>query len=455
MSASHDAHWDDLCEYAAKLVKGKGVPGVVVGVLHKGEIATTGFGVTNVNHPLPVTDETLFEIASITKTFTGTAIMRLFEMGELEIDAPVRTYVPDFAVVDEPASAGTIIRHLLTHTAGWDGELYDDTGAGDDAVSRYVDRMADLEQLAPPGTDFSYNNAGFVLAGYIIEMVTGQSYQSAMKDLVLEPLGLQNCHFNSGDVMLHRFVVGHEVNDEGTHVTGPWPVPRSLHPAGGLVCHMQDLMRYARFHLGDGTTDAGDRLLSAESMAQMHSPQVTIGGSEALGFAWMMNDTHGTRQVTHSGGWIGQVCELSLFPEHDFAVAVLANANRGGAVVGDVIGQALQRYLGLENTSSTPAKLSEADSASYAGRYTSPSEDVELSVYDGTLMRRVTDKHRFPEGWPPLPVQPLMSCVMYEKDRFNVLDDHGSVSGKIDIVRKSDGSIGWLRSGLRLLRRAE
>ena len=286
MTTSHAAHLDDLSELAARVMEETGVPGVAVGILHKGEAATAGFGVTSVNHPLPVTDATLFQIGSITKTFTGMAIMRLVEMGELELDAPVRTYVPDFGVADEAAASRATIRHLLTHTAGWDGELYDDTGAGDDALARYVSSMGDLEQLAPVGTIFSYNNAGLAVAGYVIELVTGKSFQAALKDLVLEPLGLEACYFDAGDVMLHRFATGHNIAEEGAQVVGPWPVPRSLHPAGGLACHVQDLLRYARFHLGDGATDAGARLLSVESMAQMHSPQVTVGGDEAWGLAW-------------------------------------------------------------------------------------------------------------------------------------------------------------------------
>ena len=101
MGVNHDANWEQLGEFVARVMDEKDVPGVAVGILHKGETATAGFGVTNMDHPLPVTDETLFQIGSITKTFTGTAIMRLAEMGKLELDAMVRTYVPDFNVRDE------------------------------------------------------------------------------------------------------------------------------------------------------------------------------------------------------------------------------------------------------------------------------------------------------------------------------------------------------------------
>ena len=451
MGSSHEANWDRLGEFVAKVMEDKGVPGVAVGILHRGETVTAGFGVTNVDHPLSVTDETLFQIGSITKTFTGTAIMRLVEMGKLDLDATVRTYVPDFKVADETAASQTTIRHLLTHTAGWDGDLYDDTGAGDDALARYVASMADLEQLAPPGTVLSYNNAGFSLAGYVIEVVTGKSYPSALKELVLEPLGLKNSYFDPGDVMTHRFAVGHNVTEEGAGVVRPWPVPRSGHPFGGLACHVQDLLRYARFHLGDGSTDDDARLLSSESMAEMHSPQVTMWGSEAWGLAWEIDDTYGTRQISHYGLWMGQNSVLTLAPEHDFAIAILTNANRGGSVVRDVSRWALKHYLGLEITDPTPIEASEEELTPYVGRYTCPSADIELGMLGGKLVGQTTYKVGFPKGSPPPPAPPPMSLAMCEKDRLLVLDGPSKVNGKVEIVRKPDGSIGWLRSVFRIL----
>ena len=145
------------------------VPGVAVGILHNGETYTAGFGVTNVDHPLPVTDDTLFQIGSISKTFTGSLIMQLVAQSKVDLDATVRTYLPDFKLADEQAAANATIRHLLTHTGNWVGDFFIETGEGDDAAARYVARMAELSQLAPLGTVFSYNNAGFYVLGHIIE----------------------------------------------------------------------------------------------------------------------------------------------------------------------------------------------------------------------------------------------------------------------------------------------
>ncbi len=111
----------------------------------------TGFGVANVDHPLPVTPDTLFQIGSTTKTYTATAIMRQVEQGMLDLEAPVRTYLPNFRVADRGVFEAVRLRHLVTHTAGWYDNLAAETGDGDDAVARIVDRMAELPQVAPLG----------------------------------------------------------------------------------------------------------------------------------------------------------------------------------------------------------------------------------------------------------------------------------------------------------------
>jgi len=454
MHATRNTDLNRLGQVVNAFMEEHGVPGVAVGILHEGEIAAAGFGVTNVDHPLPVTDETLFQIGSITKTFTGTAIMRLVERGKVDLDAPARTFLPDFKVADKAASSQATVRHLLTHMGGWIGDFFHDTGGGDDALPRYVAEMVDLEQLAPLGTVWSYNNAGFYVAGYIIETVTGKSYQAALSELVLEPLGLENVYLDPGDVMTHRFAVGHNVEKEGAQVARPWPLPRAAYPAGGIACRVKDLLRYARFHLGDGTAKDGTRLLEATSMALMHSPQVSIwGADESMGLTWFVTDVDGTRQLSHGGGTVGQISLLTLVPEHNFAVAVFTNANRGGFVTHDVTRWALKHYLGLESPEPTPLESSEGELKPYVGHYSRPYSDADLYMQDGQLLIQMTPKGGFPaKDSPPSPAPPPMVCALCEKDRLLVLDGPFKDS-KAEIVRRPDGSIGWLRMSRRIHRR--
>ncbi len=215
MADNHPSPWDRLGALVAQLMDRKQVPGVALGIAHGDETLTAGFGVTSIENPLPVTDTTLFQIGSITKTFVGTALMRLVERGTVDLDATVRTYIPDFQVTDEAAAERATVRHLLTHTGGWAGDFFHGTGDGLEALARYVADMAELPQLAPLGSHWSYNNAGFTVAGHILERVTGQPFEIALLELVLGPLGLEQTFLDPADAMTRRFAVGHQAGDAG------------------------------------------------------------------------------------------------------------------------------------------------------------------------------------------------------------------------------------------------
>ncbi len=137
---------------------------------------------TSIENPLPVTPDTLFQVGSISKTFTATALMMLMEAGKVDLDTPVRAYLPDFQLSDESVAARVTLRHLLTHTGGWLGDYFNDFGFGDDAQAKMLIEIAKLPQLTPLGEVWSYCNTGFNIAGRIIEVITGQSYEAVIKE---------------------------------------------------------------------------------------------------------------------------------------------------------------------------------------------------------------------------------------------------------------------------------
>src|SRR5258705_1998997 len=139
------------------------VPGIAIGILHDGDEDIAAYGVTNLEHPLPVDADTLFQIASITKTITATVVMRLVERGALDLDAPIRRYIPEFKVRDEDAAKRATLRHLVTHTGGWLGDCLADFRQGDDALARYGSAIAQLDQLTPLRELLHYSHSHFAV----------------------------------------------------------------------------------------------------------------------------------------------------------------------------------------------------------------------------------------------------------------------------------------------------
>ena len=242
---------DTLSGYVEATAAKFGIPGVAVGVWAGGREDYACHGVTSIENPLPVDPDTVFVLGSVTKTFTATAMMRLVADGKVELDAPVRRYVSEFMLKDERAAAAITVLNLLNHTAGLDWRMSAETGEGDDALALYVAKMAESELIAPPGTRASYSQVGYNLAGRVIEKVTGLTFERAVGSLLFEPLGLSHTFFAAADVITRRFAVGHNLGQDGTlSVARQWKDPAPPTPAGA-GSSAADLLRWARFHLGD------------------------------------------------------------------------------------------------------------------------------------------------------------------------------------------------------------
>ena len=445
--------FEQLGQYIEDAMQRYHVPGAAVGIQYEGREYTAGFGVTNVNHPLPVDGDTLFQIGSTTKTFTATTMMRLADQGHVELDAPVRKYLPAFRLQDEDAAGRVTVRQLFTHTGGWLGDFFEDTGSGDDALARYVAQMAEIPQLAPLGTVWSYNNAALAVAGRVIETVTGKTYEAALAALVLKPLGLGMTFIWPTDVMTHGFAVGHIVHDEKPVVAEPWPLARSAHAVGGLTSTAKDQLRYARFHMGDGRAEDGTRVLKPESVAHMQARIIDAPLGEEMGLSWYSRRTDGGHILRHGGGTNGQLSAFWFVPERRFAFTLLTNADRGAELLRDATRWAMQHYLGISDPEPARIAMGEEQLKAYAGRYTAQLYDVELTVRDGQLMMQVRPHGGFPlKDSPPPPTPPPSRVAFTGVDRLVALDPpHTDVPG--EFLRNANGSIEWFRFGGRVRRR--
>jgi CubicO group peptidase (beta-lactamase class C family) len=439
----------DLIRFVRREQARTKTPGVALGILYRGRAYVAGFGVTNVASPSPADHETLFQVGSTGKTFTTTAIMRLVERGELDLDAPVRRYVRELELRDAEAARRVTLRHLLTHTGGWAGDLFEDTGRGADALAEVVRRMRSVPQLTPLGSTWHYNNAGFYLAGRVIEKVTGSSFEAAIEELVLDPLGMTRSFYFTEQLLSHHVAIGH-VAKGSRQIPQPWWGMRSVAPAGGLVSDVLDQLRWAWFHMGDGRAPNGERLLKRSTLRMMQRPQAPAGGlAEWVGLSWLLDDVDGTRLVSHGGTTIGQLSTFTMVPSKALAVTTLTNSTSGRAFNRVVVARVLERYAGLRRTPPAPVTVTPAELAAYRGRYVDGFKRLEVALEParGVLRGRMAALGDDEEG--PLPTVRL---ALYDRDRA-VHVDEVYPGLKADFLRNGSGRVAWMRLGGRLYRR--
>ncbi len=263
--------------------------------------------------------------------------------------------------------------------------------------------------------------------------------------------------FFAEDAITHRVAVGHyspyREDDEALRVARPWALARAANPAGGIASTVKDQLRYARFHMGDGTAADGTRLLSEESIALMQSPRVPAANGEFFGVTWFIRELDGTRVVRHGGATNGQLSAFIIVPERAFAVTVLTNSNRGGELHRDVTKWAMRHYLGIGEPEPEPLKLPEEDLAPYLGRYTSLMSDIELKMREGGIVVEMTPKGGFPKrDSPALPAPPPMRAALCGDDSLVILDEPAKDT-RGEFLRGPDGAIRWLRIGGRVCAR--
>jgi CubicO group peptidase (beta-lactamase class C family) len=424
------------------------VPGIAVGIWHDGREELGGWGVTSVDHPLAVDADTLFQIASITKTITATTIMRLVEQKKIALDAPIRTYIPTFALKDPATAERATVRHLVTHTGGWLGDCFADFGNGNDALQKYVDAMVELEQLTPLGEIWHYSNSSFTVLGRIIEVTSGKTYEEAVRDLLFKPLGMAHSVFSAGEAIVHRVAVGHQVRDEQPRVVTPWAFPRAATPVGGVVSTVRDLIAYARFHLGGGVAQSGERLLSRENVELMRTEQAKADLDRSVGIAWFLRDG-GLKLQYHGGVAIGQQGVLMLAPERNAAIAVQTNSVRGGLAHTAITKWWQKEYLGFEAPAPVYVDLERSRYEALAGRYTAELSDAELELSDTGLLYK-SHSHNKLKNDPPPQDPPPSRVAFTSPDQFTLLD------GPLKDTRGeflSDGAkVRWMRVGGRVYR---
>jgi CubicO group peptidase (beta-lactamase class C family) len=366
------------------------VPGVSVAVLVDGHVLNCTAGVVNLRTGIRVTPDTLFMIQSITKVWTATLVMQLVDEGLIELDAPVRAYLPGFRTADERAGGQITVRHLLTHTGGFEGDIWAGTTAGDDALQRFVeDLVARAPQHARPGEMYSYCNAGFGVLGRVVEVMRNTSYADALRRYLAVPLGIEELAFSADEALAFRTAIGHDrMGPEATlEPLKSWAVMPPSNPAAGnqLAMSARGLIAFAQMHLSDGEAPDGTRVLSAASAQAMRKRHVdhpaAIGAASGSGLGWMLPARPGL--VEHAGDTIGVAALLRIAPKHGVAIAMLTNGGHAAGLVDDLL-EPLFRELAyvtpVATLPSPPAAAQGPEPRRYLGRYQTRRSRLEVAL---------------------------------------------------------------------------
>ncbi|MEV4416174.1 serine hydrolase [Catellatospora sp. NPDC049609] len=407
-----------------ELLAEHGVPGAAVAVSAGGEVVEHAAGVLSKATGVEATVDSVFQIGSITKVWTVTLLMQLADEGLLDVDAPVRRYLPEFTLADDGAAAAITVRQLMCHTAGFEGDIFTDTGRGDDCVEKYVATLGGVAQLFAPGELFSYNNAGYCVLGRIVEVLRGKPYDECMREHLFTPLGLTHAANGPYEAILFRAAVGHvQPGPDAEPVPAPvWALARSNAPAGSMLAmNPRSLLAFARMHVQGGRAADGTVVLSEGSVAAMRQRQVDVPCAglmgDAWGLGWELFDWAGGPVIGHDGGTIGQSAFLRVVPGADVAVALLTNGGNPFGPYREIIPHVLRELAGVEVPALPvpPAEPRPVDASRYVGTYASEVSELTVSQDgDGRV-------------WLDLTPRGLMAELGGQPERNELVHLHGDV----------------------------
>ncbi len=415
----HEPLFEDLSARWEGALADLGVPGMALVVVEGDTIVHLEcLGERDPVSHAPVTPDTIFYIASATKPFVALGLLILAEEEKVDLDAPVRRYLPRFELADLQASESITVRDLLCHRPGLQAFpiVFLDAYTGEITEDRYYHFLKEVRPLG----ETRYSNVHFTLAGRVIEAVSGKSWRDFLAERVFAPLEMERSTGYADWMYAQEDVAIPSVS--GGRGIVPAPVRKTdatMHAAGGLGTTIRDLARWIGLHLGRGRV-AGKRLVSEKGMEEMIAPQSSGGADNAEGFGlgWQRGKYRGQLRLDHGGGYVGSASHVAFLPELGLGLAVLANADAPGQALievvmtdvyerllveessGDRLADARERVNGMRarweketpsgtNPAAGPDELSlapEAYGGSYANEYWGT---IRVEVADGALRARI------------------------------------------------------------------
>ncbi|MFF4789022.1 serine hydrolase domain-containing protein [Streptomyces sp. NPDC001276] len=428
------------------------VPGAAVGVALDGRTCATGYGVTNVAHPIAVDENTLFQVGSISKTLLGAVIGRLLEQGVLELDAPVAPLLGPDSGLDERIT----LRHTITHTSGIDAQnMIADAPRlladhADDSIQASLRHFAGRPLMFDPGTNFTYSGPGIMVAAAAVECATGRHYADLLRELVIEPAGMELTCTSADEAIFHRVAAPHGhgpdrspelLVDRGWQ--RHWQLPGWDVPGGGVVSSAGDLLRYAAWSVSEAAPKRLFEPLASQGIA-----------GHDIGLAWHLGETGGRPAMSHSGLTIGYASRLVLVPSTGLAYAVLTNSLHGEEFIRD-LEKVILDAAGVDTTAAStrpvPSDLAEALQGTYdCGFYGTVS--IVPGARPGELAITANGA-RAEEDQYVIELEGADRAVLAGPDSLVTLSEDGAQGSLVGFVREDDGTVSAIRYHGRLDRR--
>ncbi len=379
---------------AEKALSAFDVPGFSVGIIKDGEVVMVeGFGTRTTGADEAVDGNTLFAIASNTKAFISSAIVKLHMEGKLDLDAPVRTYLPTFAVYDEYVSAHMIVRDLLCHRAGL-GTFSGDVIWYKSALraDQVVQQIRHVPQAYEWRAGYGYSNLMFITAGEVIKAVTGQSWDEYVREHFLTPLGMDRTQTSVTPLRnLPNVATPHITrNDNEPIAYANWD---NMGAAGGIVSSASDMTKWMGAQLASGQTEDGE--IFPKNLTNITwRPHNAIGNYKSFssaGLGWFLRSTDGHTIVSHGGGYDGMYSRVALVPDQNLGVVVLTNSMTGlssalgNYIVNAYLGQGSEDWLDSAVARQKRGKASwdERRQERIDARVQNTKPSVEISTYAG------------------------------------------------------------------------
>ncbi|MGI6660366.1 MAG: serine hydrolase domain-containing protein [Bacillota bacterium] len=455
--------WATLEQYIEEMMERHHIVGAAVAVADKKEVIyAKGFGVKDIQTQEPITPETVFGCASVSKSFTAMAIAQLAGKGMLSVDDPVIGHIPEFRLAGMEDMSQVKIRHLLSHTTGLPPMKRREEIIDLDEHVEYI-ASAEYELLGPPGKYFSYCNDTFLLNGLIIQRKSGQLYRRYMTQHILDAAGMHRTSYNLEELpKMGNVSTPYSYNRKtGEHEVQQWPVLGTYEVGGGVRSCVLDLMKYGQIYLNDGKAPNGKQIAPADGLRQMwNSPMYAVDRNTYYHFALKVTPNYadtGVTLVEHSGGQPGVSSNSGFVPEKGITVAVLTNVGEVPAAaiwlaaVNTVLGLPIDAQRSVEVDSGASSE----ELARFAGLYESDEGGKLDLCMDGNVLKlRIEDRE--------FEVKASDRCTLFFEDmgqqrvlRF-YFHDESDAGGCDTQIGASGGSKPWaVLAGSRMLRRKE